>query len=485
MTSSTSSSTVAWQPWSGDAFARAARERKPVLLSIGAVWCQACHDMDRTTWADAQVGALVNGCFVPVRVDSDRRPDINERYNLGGWPTTAFLTPEGDLLGGGTFVPVDRMPGVLARVTDAFRAHDGRPTAPRSIAGSDGSAPVAPVQELIARVFASFDRQCGGFGIEPKFPHAAPLQLAIDLFLESGDEALAEIVVATLRAMAEGELHDRVDGGFFRYAAARDWRRPHLEKLLESNAHLLGVYARGARVFGHRAFADVARRTIAYVDARLADPDGGYYGSEIAHREYYEAPDRTRVSPPPVDRAFYADANAAMAAGMLAAGRALEDEDLLRAALRSLERVLLACYRPGHGVAHYVDGAPQVRGLLADQIGMIHALLDAHETVESEPYLMMAQELAHYAVHTLADEAGAFLDRAPAADAIGLLREPRRPFVANCEAARALLRLARASGDEALAGCGRRALAAAAPFADAYGPLAAHYVLALRQGAAT
>ena len=116
---------INWLPWSADAFARAAREGKPVLLSITAAWCQACHEMDRTTYADPEVAALVRDRFVAVRVDTDRRPDINERYNLGGWPTTAFLTADGDVITGGTFVPVDRMPGVLTRVASAFATvHD-------------------------------------------------------------------------------------------------------------------------------------------------------------------------------------------------------------------------------------------------------------------------------------------------------------------------------------------------------------------------
>src|SRR5688500_4204667 len=110
---------VRWLAWGADAFARASRERKPVLLSITAAWCRACDEMDRTTYADTAVAALIRDRFVPVRVDADRRPDINERYNLGGWPTTAFLTADAGLMTGGTFVPVVRMAGVLMQVADA------------------------------------------------------------------------------------------------------------------------------------------------------------------------------------------------------------------------------------------------------------------------------------------------------------------------------------------------------------------------------
>src|ERR1051326_1803043 len=181
---------IEWQDWSPDAFARAARENKPVLLSIGAAWCGACHEMDRTTYADPLVDALVRDGFVPIRVDTDRRPDINERYNLGGWPTTAFLTPAGELMTGGTFVSADRMPALLTRVADAFRerpfAESRTPAAP--------AAPTSISPDLVEATFATFDEIHGGFGVEPKFPHAAPLHLALALFEDTGDDRWRSIV---------------------------------------------------------------------------------------------------------------------------------------------------------------------------------------------------------------------------------------------------------------------------------------------------
>src|SRR3954447_3485788 len=147
---------IAWAPWSADAFARAARERKPVLLSITAAWCEACHEMDRTTYADDRVIALVRDRFVAVRVDADRRPDINERYNLGGWPTTAFLTADGALLGGGTFVSADRLPGVLEQVADAAGTPPAIVLPPESIpAPRAGDEPT--LDAVIAAVFETYD----------------------------------------------------------------------------------------------------------------------------------------------------------------------------------------------------------------------------------------------------------------------------------------------------------------------------------------
>jgi hypothetical protein len=114
--------TVRWLSWDSAAFARARAEDRPVLLSIAAPWCESCLDMDRTTYADPRVAQVVNDCFVPIRVNPDRRPDISDRYSLGGWPTTAFLTADGEVIGGGTYVTVDRMPSVLERVAAAFKS---------------------------------------------------------------------------------------------------------------------------------------------------------------------------------------------------------------------------------------------------------------------------------------------------------------------------------------------------------------------------
>ncbi|HEX6465405.1 MAG TPA: DUF255 domain-containing protein, partial [Vicinamibacterales bacterium] len=177
---------IDWLDWNSGTFARAAHERKPVLLSITAAWCRACHEMDRTTYADPRVEALVRDRFIPLRVDADRRPDINERYNLGGWPTTAFLTPDGDLMTGGTFVSADRMPAVLTRVVEAFGNGPAAAAYSQSAGSTDlrsegGASCVPDDQDLVEETFSTFDPEFGGFGVEPKFPHTGPLLLALAL----------------------------------------------------------------------------------------------------------------------------------------------------------------------------------------------------------------------------------------------------------------------------------------------------------------
>ncbi|HET7698712.1 MAG TPA: DUF255 domain-containing protein [Vicinamibacterales bacterium] len=467
---------VRWLPWDAEAFARAAREGKPVLLSITAAWCRACHEMDRTTYADPAVAALIHERFVPVRVDTDRRPDINERYNLGGWPTTAFLTASGALITGGTFVPVERMTGVLTQVAAAVaRVADsgGRPAEGERPAASgertaDGGDPAAASGDLIDAIFAAFDEEHGGFGIEPKFPHTAPLHLAMGLFHETGDERWRLVVRRTLDAMAEGGLWDRARGGFYRYATTRDWQLPHQEKLLETNASLLRVYAEAAAEWNDPADAARTRAIATFITTVLRAEAGGYHGSDA-------------------EAVFYVDSNAAAAGALLRAAAALDDSDLAREALASFERVLLLCYRPALGVAHYFDGSARVRGLLADHVAAIAALLDAHDLSGLEPYRMMAEELGHLVVRDMRDErTGGFFDRAATPEDVGLLRARRQPFVGNADAALAFARLSRLEPRKGFPDPGAfrdhagGALAAAARQLDGQGPLAAHYALARR-----
>jgi len=472
---------IDWVPWSAEAFGRAATERKPVLLSITAAWCRACHEMDRTTYADPAVAALVQARFVAVRVDTDRRPDINERYNLGGWPTTAFLTPDGALITGGTFVAAERMPGVLTRVADAFgdRSADFSGDA-RDLAEAEGGAEHADPEAadhpedsgeaeqagLVDAIFATFDEEHGGFGIEPKFPHTAPLHLAMALFRDTGDERWRTIVERTLDLMADGGLWDARGGGFYRYSASRDWQLPHIEKLLETNAELLRAYAEAALVFGRPVDRDRCSAIAGFITGSLRSESGGYRGSDA-------------------DRMLYMDGNAKAAGALVGAATVLDDSDLAREALASFERVILLCYKPGSGLAHYSDGVARVRGLLADQIHTAGALLDAHDVSELEPYKMMAEELVRVALRDLWDEpAGGFFDRAAHASDIGLLRARRKPFVLNAEAASVLARLERTTGDPGFHARAKAALRAASAQLAGQGPLAAHYALGARQLAA-
>lgn len=442
--------------------------------------------MDETIYADPSVAAAINDGFVPVRVDADCRPDIAERYGLGGWPTTAFLSPDGEILGGGTFVTRERMPGVLAQVAAAFAAHrDSLPAAPVDTPAATPTPTPAALQEL---VFASFDSAHGGFGGAPKFPHVAPVRLALDLWRESRDERLEEIIVTTLDAMGWGPLYDEVDGGFFRCSAGDDWREPQSEKLLEINAALLRLYIDAGDALEIARFTERATDVLRYTQTWLADPvDGGWSGSQKADDVYYAGRSieaRRELTPPDVPRVLYADANAAMVSAVIHAGRRFDDGELTSFGIKALERVLVACYRPGTGVAHYFEDEPQVRGLIGDQLAMAAASLDAFDVTGNIVYEMMAEELAHYMIRVLwDDEEGGFFDAAlePDTPPVGLLRQRVKPFVANCEAVSVFRRLAGTSGEAEFSRRADGTLQAMSSRAAGQGALAAHYLLALRQ----
>lgn len=466
--------TIGWHPWSPEAFRRARDEAKPVLLFVATAWSRGCRAMDRTSFTDPRVVEIAGERFVAVRVDAERRPDIAERYASGGVPATAFLTPDGHVIGGGTYVPPDHLGAVLAGVADAWRSRADE------IARLAADAPVADAQprqpldeaELAVRVFDMFDETYGGFGDAPKFPLAAPVALALTLCGSRDGGRMRYVAERSLGAMAAGAIRDPADGGFFRLAHTRDWRMPDGEKLLAVNAELLHLYADAAHTFDGPPLMEVARGVLGF-SARLALEGGGWAASTWTDDESTA-----------IDRSMFTGANAVMISATLHAAGLMGDSHAGAQAIAALERVLSGTYRPGAGVARELSTTEDVRGIFEDQVAMAAAALDAAEATGRVPYQMMAEELMLYAVRTMwDDEAGGFVDRArgaAAADEVGLLRRRLKPFVANCEAARLLVRLADATNRPEYAARARAVLAGLAPFAAAHGPLAAHYLLAVQ-----
>ena len=490
---------VTWLDWNDEAFARADAEQKPVLLAIGATWCSSCAEMDRTSYADPTTVAIINQRFIPIKVDADRRPDINERYNLGGWPTTMFLTPGGEVLSGGTYVGRERLPILLQQVADAFatqrRAIDEGAQAAAGRRDAEwasrlelpASTPDATAEDwLCARILEEFDAEHGGFGVQPKLPYADALALAIERYRVSGDERLRRGVTATLDVMGEGGLYDEVDGGFFRYCMARDWTRPSSEKMLDGNAALLRVYLRAWETFEHAPYRAKAIDILRYVHGTLADPvDGGFFASQRADEQYYtlrSLDERRATAAPPVDHSLYADTNASMVMAYVRGARVLDDGALLEFAIKSLERVVIETYERGGGIAHHADETTRVRGLLADQVQVSAALLDVHDATDREAYLDMAQELMYYSLRSMWDDkAGGFFDRADAKrSGIGLLREPLKPFTTNCEATCVLAHLADVTRKSEFRDRASQTLSSQTTVYRAHGLMGAIYGLAAR-----
>ncbi|MFY9744070.1 MAG: thioredoxin domain-containing protein [Candidatus Sulfotelmatobacter sp.] len=299
---------IHWHEWGEEAFSAAKRENKPMLLDIGAVWCHWCHVMDRESYDDPEVAAIVNEHFIAVKVDRDERPDIDTRYQAavsavsgqGGWPLTAFLTPDGKPFYGGTYFPPNDGYGrpsfkrVLTSIAAAYKEKhqdvleqakmvESSIAQAESFAGRDGRVTAGIVDAIVSSALGMFDPRNGGFGQAPKFPHPSVLDLLIERYSTTKDQQLHSVIVTTLERMANGGVYDQLAGGFHRYSVDERWVVPHFEKMCYDNSELLKNYVHAYQATGSEFFAGVARDIIRWMDEWLSDRErGGFYGSQDA-----------------------------------------------------------------------------------------------------------------------------------------------------------------------------------------------------------
>jgi uncharacterized protein len=324
---------IQWHEWGEEAFATARHENKPMLLDIGAVWCHWCHVMDRESYDDPEIAAIVNEHFVAMKVDRDERPDIDSRYQAavqavsgqGGWPLTAFLTPDGKPFYGGTYFPPEDGYGrpsfrrVLLSIANAYKEKHGDVVEQaamvesaiaqsESFAGRDGKISAGVIAAIQESALKMFDTRHGGFGQAPKFPHPSALDLLIERYAtslpfrkeresmryptrESNEGVqpspdhglLRDVIVMTLEHMANGGVYDQLAGGFHRYSVDERWVVPHFEKMCYDNSELLKNYVHAYQATDEKFFADVARDIIRWIDEWLSDRErGGFYASQDA-----------------------------------------------------------------------------------------------------------------------------------------------------------------------------------------------------------
>ncbi|MDQ3034866.1 MAG: thioredoxin domain-containing protein [Myxococcota bacterium] len=302
---------VEWYPWGDAALQRAAAEDKPVLLSIGYSACHWCHVMERESFDDPKIAALMNELFVNVKVDREERPDLDQIYQLvaqmmgrsGGWPLTVFLTPDKRPFFAGTyFPPVERhgMPSfttVLRAVREAWDARRSevertaseltgditRVTSARA-AGSEGDVPADVAKQAARKLSVRFDEAHGGFGDRPKFPNT----MALDVLLRAahaGDDASRARARKSLDGMREGGIWDHLGGAFHRYSTDDRWLVPHFEKMLYDNALLMRVYADAYRADGEARDAQTVRAIAAWAEREMRDPEGAFYATQDADSE--------------------------------------------------------------------------------------------------------------------------------------------------------------------------------------------------------
>ncbi|MGQ0813755.1 MAG: DUF255 domain-containing protein [Gemmatimonadota bacterium] len=465
---------INWRTWSHDAFAEAAAADKPILLNLTAVWCHWCHLMDETTYSEAGLIQLINDKLIPVRVDADQHPHVQDRYIAGGWPTNAFLTPTGEVLWSGTYVPPEQFTQVASGVLGAWgeRRAELKLEIERRRKALDAARGRHHVVGLVRREAAddvlsatidAYDERNGGFGTEPKFPYVD----AIELLFVHGVRDNADYLrmgEQSLDGMLAGQLWDSKVGGFYRYATAADWSSPREEKLLSVNAALLRIYALGASAHRRAEWRDIAKRIVAWVDSTLRLKDGLWRGSD-AHD----------------DDVLYTNYNAQWIRALAEAGGRLGEQQWITTARTALAALLQLMHAPGDLMFHYrlAAGAPQIGFLLSDTNDTARAAIAVAQATGDTTYLDHARRLAGGMEHGFWAEDGGFWERTKGADEVGALRYREKPFDANAEATRLLNDLTSATGERRYRALAERVLAVLSPQAGRCGVAGAGYALAV------
>lgn len=485
---------VSWLPWSEESFKKAKELDKPILLDISAVWCHWCHVMDETTYSDKGIVYLIETKFVPIRVDRDQRPDIDKRYNMGGWPTTAFLTPDGEIVTGGTYIPPSQMAVLLEHTSNFYNNNKGnikfhikepkkqKPEPPLTD-GLKNEVFLSIIDDLTLTIASQFDRLHGGFGNAPKFPHSAALRLALLQYHRQGHEAALNIVKKTLTHMQNGGIYDKEEDGFFRYSTTHDWSIPHYEKMCEDNAQLIINYLEAYQVTGDNAFRDTAKGTLSYVNTKLSDQEnGGFYGSQDADEIYYKLSlrERRKRTAPKIDQTLFVNWNAMMVSAYLSASVVLDDLSYQDFALKTVKRLLETGLSSKKGTTHYIiGGKSHLSGLLTDQVYMMKCLIDCYQTTADKKFLSIAESLANFMLNKLLSDTGGFYDRLKESRAIGALKLLDKPLTENSIAACAFLRLHHYTGNHQYFDVARKTLEYFSTNIQRYGIMGAVYGLAV------
>lgn len=304
---------IDWYPWGPEAFEKARREDKPILLSIGYAACHWCHVMAHESFEDEETARLVNEHFVSIKVDREERPDVDMIYmnvvqmltGHGGWPMTMFLTPDGEPFFGGTYFPPEPRYGMpsfkqlLLNVAEVYRTRRDDITAnarqimeelqhisaPKLV---EGEVTADVLDQAYVRLYRSFDEQYGGFGAAPKFPAAMNLIFLLRYYQRTKRPEALHMVELSLTKMAYGGIYDQLGGGFHRYSTDEKWLVPHFEKMLYDNALLSRVYLYAYQITNKPLYRRIAEETLQYVIREMTAPEGGFYSAQDADSEGVE-----------------------------------------------------------------------------------------------------------------------------------------------------------------------------------------------------
>ncbi len=435
---------------------KAESEEKIVLLMLTVSWCRFCQEMEETTFNDPKVRQALQEHFVLCKADADRHPDLDQRFNMGGWPSIAFITPTEDLIAGDTYLSPEELLPLLPQIWSFYRRNkeeiksgEGFTKTPEEEQPTTAPIEEALGRELVENVIASmldkFDHSYGGWGKGQKFPHTESLDFAMIQYSKTGDPRMREVVTLTLDQMIEGGIHDAIDGGFFRFSKTRDWRVPNFEKVLDNNAQRLRCLIEAWQLFENPAYKKAAEGVIRWMTETMLDPEtGSFFGSQRDEPDYYilSSEDRKHAPKPAIDRTVYANWNAMAANALFKASVALDRPELSQIAERCLNFLLKELYSEKDGMYHYWDGTYHLPGLLTDQAYCIQALVQASQFLGNADLLLPAERLGEILVETHRSPSGGFYDHSAVIRNRGHAPRRNRSILENSVLAEALTRLA-------------------------------------------
>ncbi|HUR79475.1 MAG TPA: thioredoxin domain-containing protein, partial [Thermoanaerobaculia bacterium] len=347
------SNPVEWYPWSDAAFAQARKQNKPIFLSIGYSTCHWCHVMERESFSDPEVAKLMNDAFVSIKVDREERPDLDAVYLAvtrtltgdAGWPNNVILTPDGKPFFAASYIPKEKFRALIPRISAQWSEQRERVVANAEMIVRSLQSPPSATEALTAGVLTKgyqqlvsrYDAKHGGFLPAPKFPKPHDLLFLLRYWNRTHDAKALEMVETTLRAMRNGPLWDKRNGGFHRYATNEDWSEPHYEKMLYDQALLALANLEAYQATGRAEYAQTARAIFAYVLRDLRSPSGAFFAAQDADEAYYTG---RRTAKPGRDEKLIADWNGLMIAALSFGANVLHEPSYAAAATKAADVII-------------------------------------------------------------------------------------------------------------------------------------------------
>lgn len=440
---------------------KAEKEDRLIFAVISASWCHWCHILDETTLSDERVIVELNKRFICTRIDADRQPDLDIRYNQGGWPSTLILSPQAITLTGGTYFNSDELLMLMDQAENYYNTSKDEFLSKLSefeskidrIRSKQVKYKEPDLENIISlsiqQLILGFDNEHAGFGTEPKFPYPLNLRFMLELGVLE-DRELFELPLATLNTMLEGELFDRVEGGFFRYCQNRNWTQPHTEKKLYENSLLIELLSDAAEWAKKPEFLEYAVKSCHYLLSTLRNEKGGFYSCQDADENYYsqDKEGRESMTPPPVDEEIFTGYNARASLALIKTGIYSNNKEFVSEGERALKQILSKGMSKSGLPKRWLQGTETTFHLI-DACNLLNALLEAGIIMKKDIYLKKAKTLADVTIEKLYSPVKlAFLDRTPLPEDKGPMKLEYTPLDENALMAVSLSRFFSKTGNQ-------------------------------------